>query len=638
MRLPDRREPSPAASTSSQLRRPAIGRSGLGSRAGKAAATALAILGAALVTAPAGLAAAAPACVPPVRNASAALANASVTVSPLPGSLDASYLTQISFLGVPASRLSVMSVTGSLSGAHPGRLRAYSQGDGASFLPGSPFRPGEVVTVRAQLGAGAAAVPLSWSFTVAEPVSGRTGGSSSSPPPSGGATFQRFVSRPDLTPPPVAVTKRSSAEPPGDLFVAPYSGPGRYGPMILDGGGQLVWYKPLAPGTRAADFRVQQLDGQPVLTWWQDPLIAGGSNASGIVIANSAYQDIGVARAGNGYQADLHEFRITSADTGLLTVYAAIRCNLSAVGGRPDGALADTIMQEIDLRTGLVMFEWHSVDHVPLRDSYTSPLPGDAAVPYDFFHINSIDPMHDGSYLVSARNTWAAYDLDRVTGRVRWALGGRHSSFAMGPGTRTAWQHDARELPDGDITFFDNGAAPRVHPQSRLIVLALDYARRTATLVSSFEHPTPLVAGSQGNFDELPDGDWVTGWGQVPYFSLFTASGSVLFDAHLPSSYEDYRAYWSPWSATPTTPPALAVRASPGGHGAIAYASWNGATGVSSWRVLAGSSPSALAPVATVARNGFETAIGLPTAAPAVEAQALGATGQVLATSPPAQG
>ena len=493
------------------------------------------------------------------------------------------------------------SVTGSVSGAHPGRLLAYSQGNGASFVPDAPFRPGEVVTVRAQLADNSTSIPLSWSFTVAEPVSGRTGGSSSSPPAAGGATFQRFVSRPDLTPPPVAVTTHSSDEPPGDLFVAPYSGPGRYGPMILDGSGQLVWYKPLASGTRAADFRVQQLDGQPVLTWWQDPLVAGGSRASGIVIADSAYQDVVVARAGNGYQADLHEFQITSADTGLLTVYAAIRCNLSAFGGRPDGALADTIMQEIDLRTGLVMFEWHSVDHVPLRDSYTSPLPGDATLPFDFFHINSIDPMHDGSYLVSARNTWAAYDIDQMTGRVRWALGGRHSSFAMGPGTRTAWQHDARELTDGDITFFDNGAAPRVHPQSRVIVLALDYSRRTATLVSSFEHPTPLLAGSQGNFDELPGGDWVTGWGQVPDFSLFNASGNVLFDAHLPSSYEDYRAYWSPWTGTPTTPPALAVRASAGGRGAVAYASWNGATGVSSWRVLAGSSTSALAPVTTVA-------------------------------------
>ncbi len=556
----------------------------------------------------------------------------------MPGSRDASYLTQISLLGPAARELSVSSVTGSLSGAHAGRLLAYSQGDGASFVPATPFRAGEVVTVRAQLARGGPPIPLTWSFTIAQPLqnSGGGGGSSSSPPSGPGrATFQHFVSSPDLTPPPVDVTKRSSGEPAGDLFLAPYSGPGRYGPMIVDGSGQLVWYKPLAVGARAADFRVQQLDGQPVLTWWQDPLFADGSRASGIVIADSSYRDIVIARAGNGYQADLHEFQILPQDTAVLTIYAGIRCDLTAVRGPADGALADTLMQEIDLRTGLVRFEWHSVDHVPLADSYASPHPGNASLPYDYFHINSIDPMSDGSYLVDARNTWAAYDVDPVTGRVRWALGGRHSSFAMGPGTETAWQHDARRLPNGDFSFFDNGASPRVHPQSRLIVLALNFATRTARLVSSFEHPTPLVAGSQGNFEPLPGGDWVTGWGQVPYFSLFNDAGALLFDAHLPPSYEDYRAFWSPWNATPTTPPAVAERASAGGGGATVYASWNGATNVAAWRVLAGASATTLGASVTAARTGFETAIALPTSAPVVEAQALDAQGRVLGTSPP---
>jgi hypothetical protein len=373
-----------------------------------------------------------------------------------------------------------------------------------------------------------------------------------------------------------------------------------------------------------------------VLTWWQDPLVTGGSRASGIVIANSSYNDIVIARAGNGYQADLHEFEITPQDTGLLTVYTAIRCNLSAVGGPSDGALADTLMQEIDLRTGLVMYEWHSVDHVPLKDSYVSARPGDTALPFDFFHINSIDLMQDGSFLISGRNTWAAYAVNQVTGQVEWALGGRHSSFAMGPGTRTAWQHDARQLPDGDISFFDNGAWPQVHPQSRVIVLALDYTHRSARLISSFVHPTPLVAGSQGDFEPVAGGDWITGWGQEPYFSLFSATGSLLFDAHFPSAYENYRAYWSPWIGTPTTPPSVAVRPNPHGHGELVYASWNGATQVSAWRVLAGAGTTSLAPAATAGRDGFETTIPLATTAAVVEVQALDASGHVLGTSAPA--
>ena len=215
--------------------------------------------------------------------------------------------------------------------------------------------------------------------------------------------------------------------------------------MILGPHGELIWFKALGPpGTRAGNLRVQQYEGSPVLTWWQDPLIAGGSRTAGDVIANSAYQTIAVVRAGNGYQPDLHEFQITPQGTALITVYDAIDCDLAAVGGPRDGAVADTLLQEIDLKTGLVMYEWHSLDHVPLANSYSSAAPTTRAEPFDYFHINSIDVEQDGDLLVDSRNTWAAYDVDPKTGQVRWELGGRHSSFKMGPGTGTAWQHDAR--------------------------------------------------------------------------------------------------------------------------------------------------------------------------------------------------
>ena len=229
--------------------------------------------------------AAAPACVASQRNGSAALADGAVTVSPMPGSRDASYLTQISLLGPPARELSVDSVTGSRAARTRGGCVAYSQGDGASFLPNAPFRPGEVVTVRARLQRGGPPVVLTWSFTVAEPVRNAGGSSetsSSSPPPAGAARASSTSSRgPTLAPPPVDVTSGRAASRRATCSSRPYSGPGRYGPMIVDGSGQLVWYKPLALGTRAADFRVQQLDGRPVLTWWQDPLVAGGSRVGG---------------------------------------------------------------------------------------------------------------------------------------------------------------------------------------------------------------------------------------------------------------------------------------------------------------------------------------------------------------------
>ena len=588
----------------------------------------------------------APSCVPRTLNVSAALAGARVTVSPGPGVRDASTTVQVSFLGVPAGALSRVLVAGSRSGAHPGRLVAYSQGDGASFVPVKPFDPGELVTVHAVLSEAGKSTPFAWSFTVAVPDDPGSADVTESTTPSSAPApapkeYQSFQSRPELRPPDVTVSAKAQTATGGDLFLAPYSGIGQYGPMILDEHGNLIWFKSLSPaGTRAADFRVQQYEGKPVLTWWQDPLIADGSKTAGEVIANSSYQTIAVIRAGNGYQPDLHEFQITPQGTAWITVYDAIDCNLSSVGGPKDGAVADTLLQEIDLKTGLVMYEWHSLDHVSLTNSYASAAPASKSEPYDYFHINSIDTESDGDLLVDSRNTWAAYDVEQKTGQVRWELGGKHSSFKLGPGAATAWQHDARQQPDGAITFFDNGAFPAVHPQSRAIELTLDSTSMTATLVRSYEHQNPLVAGSQGNVQALQNGDWMVGWGQAGYLSEVTPAGQVLFNAHLPPDWESYRTYALPWAGQPAQPPALAVVPAPSGSPATVYASWNGATEVASWRVLAGSSPEALAPVAAAPKRGFETAIAIPGSVSGhyVAVQALNSAGAAIGVSATVKG
>jgi Arylsulfotransferase (ASST) len=583
---------------------------------------------------------AAPACAPSTLNGSAALAGGAVTVSPAPETMDASYRSQISFLGVPAAEITNVEVVGSRSGSHPGRLAAYSQGDGASFLPSAPFSQGELVTVHATLHNGDGTTPFAWHFTIA--AVDKVSRSLETPPPPRPSQrefqhFQRelqhFVSRPDLKPPTVTVTANSDARAPGDVFLAPYAGPGQYGPMILDSTGRLIWFKPVPAGARAADLRVQEYDGRPVLTWWQDPLVADGHRGAGVVIADSSYRDIAIVRAGNGYEPDLHAFQITPQGTALITVYDAIRCNLSAYGGPANGAVADTLLQELDLKTGLVRFEWHSLDHVALADSFLPLRPGGGpTAPWDYFHINSIDPEQAGDLLVDSRNTWSAYEIDKTSGQIVWRLGGKHSSFTMGPGASPAWQHDAEQQPDGTITFFDNGATPEEHSQSRGIVVRLDLQQMTASLLASFVHPRPLVAGSQGDMQALAGGHWFLGWGQEPYFSEFAPGGQLLFDAHLPSPYQSYTVLKFSWSGDPTQPPTIAVRSRSHG-GLVVYASWNGATALARWRVLAGSNPRALAPLATAPRSGFETAIAVSRASRYLAVQALGAHGEVLGTS-----
>ncbi len=602
-----------------------------------AAAGCSAFAGAAVASAsPARTSGAAPACAPATLNTSAALAGGAVTVSPAPESRDASYETQISFLGLPASEIENVAVSGSASGPHAGRLEAYSQGDGASFLPSARFAQGEVVTVKAALRGAAGLTPIEWHFTVAEVDSvSRSLETPPAPPPRPKESeHQHFVSRRGLEPPTVTVAINTHQQTQEDIFLGPYAGPGQYGPMILDSEGNLIWFRALAAGARAGNFRVQRYEGSQVLTWWQDPAVSGGRRESGDVIANSSYQDLAVVRAGNGYQPDLHAFEITPQGTALMTVYDAIRCNLSAYGGPADGAIADTLVQEVDLRTGLVRFEWHNLDHVPLSASYMPIAPGGTAKsPWDAFHINMVEALPDGDLLINSRNAWAAYDVDERTGEVRWTLGGKDSSFAIGTGAGTAWQHDAQVHPNGTISMFDNGATPQEHQQSRAIVLAVDEAQMTVSLLASFVHPDPLlVAESQGDAQSLASGDWFVGWGQQPYFSEFSPQGRLLFDAHIPGTYQSYTVLKFDWSGTPAQPPAVAVRPR-AGRSAVVYVSWNGATGVARWRVLGGSRRTVRAQFATVARRGFETAIALKRAPRYLEVQALGSAGQVLGVS-----
>ncbi len=584
-----------------------------------------------LLAGPAAAAAPAPACVPSTLNNSGQLDGA-VSVSPLPGSRDATPQTQVSFLGVPAGDLTAITVSGSRTGPHSGHLARYSQGDGESFLPDRPFAEGEAVTVQARLRTAGVVRRLREQFAIA-----RQDALSSTPETihaGGPADVQSFRSRPDLHPPVLTVSAHAGALAPGDEFAAPYDGPGQSGPMILDPNGDLVWFKGLPHGTSATNFQVQRYDRKPVLTWWQGDISVHGFGLGEDVIANSSYQEVGHVHAGNGLLADLHDFQLTPAGTALLTAYDPIYCDLAAEGGPSYGAVADGVMQEIDVKTGLVMFQWTSLDHVALSESYELARDSRVDKPFDFFHINSIDPLPDGSVLVSARNTWAVYDLDAATGQVAWRLGGKHSTFTMGPGTGTAWQHDPRVLADGTISIFDNGASPEIHRESRVAIVRLDQQRHTASLVSQLVRPTRVLADSQGNAQELPNGDWFVGWGQVPDFSELSPTGALLFDAHFPAGAQSYRDFRFAWTGTPAQPPSFAVVAH--SDGATVYASWNGATQLAAWRVLAGSSPAGLHAVATAPRGGFETAIQVPAGVSGrfVTVQALDASGTVIATAP----
>jgi Arylsulfotransferase (ASST) len=454
--------------------------------------------------------------------------------------------------------------------------------------------------------------PLAIALAAAAASCSACGGHREATPP-----YQHFRSRPDLKPPPVRILTPAHGTGSGYVFIAPKKNVAQAGPMIVDDRGRLVWFRPL--NTRGVtDFRVQSFRGRPVLTWWRGRPFHGKGDGN-YAIVDDSYRTVARVRPRNGLVGDIHEFLLTPRGSALMTIFHRVR--------RGDRPIFEGAVQEVDIATGRVMFEWHSLGHVALDESYERP-PKKRSLPYDYFHVNSIDVDTDGNLLVSARNTHAVYKLDRRTGRILWRLGGKHSDFAMGPGTRFAWQHDARRRPDGTITLFDNEAAPQVGPHSRGLVLRLDMRRMRATLVRQIVHRPRLLAATQGNVQRLADGHYFVGWGARPYFTEYDANGRrVLLDARFGYKADSYRAYRFPWTGHPRGRPAIAVA-----DGA-AYVSWNGATEVARWQVLADGDPDALRPSASVAKEGFETKVPIPERARYVAVRALARNGTVLATS-----
>jgi hypothetical protein len=562
-----------------------------------------------------------------------------VTISPLRGDRWALPGTQISFLGAPARALSQISVVGSSSHHHTGRLRSYVSKSGASFIPFRHFSPGEHVTVRARLSTSKGTRSLSTSFVVARPMGVSTAGF---PPQGNPNDVQSFRSRPDLKPPSITITQPAGQVAPGLLMTAPDIGPGQSGPLIFDNNGQVVWSSPVPAGDGTEDFRTQTYRGKTVLTWWQGKVTKFGYGLGTDVIMNSGYHIVASVLGGNGLAADGHEFLLTPQGSALVTEYSPVQGDLASVGGAKSATILDGVIQEVDVKTRLVMYEWHGLDHVPLTHSYSAP-PTTVNGVYDYFHINSVEYDNQGHLLISARNTSALYDISPQSGSLLWRLGGKASSFSQGANVPFAYQHDAHMLPNGQVTLFDDDCCAQVaagspltpvyQPNSRGEIVRLDSKHRSASLARQFVRPgARLVTASQGNLQALPNGNWMVGYGGLPNFTEFNSAGQVVFDGTFPNKEFTYRVFRFPWTAQPGTTPS--VVAQPSGSGLRVSVSWNGATTVAAWKVLSGVSPSSLTPGATAVRSGFETAIQTP-AAQYVEVQALSASGRVLSTSKP---
>lgn len=447
-----------------------------------------------------------------------------------------------------------------------------------------------------------------------------------------------FVSRPDLTPPVVTVTTSETGATLGRDGMYAFLGPkdrdrgsAMQGALIVDGEGEPVWVANTGDDA-AFDLRVQEYQGEPVLTYWVGQ--SGFHGRGEVVILDDTYTEITRVSTGEPIgagDADMHETTITDQGTMLLLAYVTAPADLTEIGGPSDGYVLEGHVQEVDIATGEVVFAWSSLDEVPVTESrqVLDEGQGTRAEPYDYIHLNAVSQDGDDGFLVSARNTSTVYRLDRDSATVDWRLGGQGSDFTVDEDARFAWQHDAQRRADGTITLFDNQSEDDAG-WSRGLRLDVDEEAMTASLVTQYAPEQERLAATQGNLQELSGGNLVVGWGSRPFYSEFDRDGTLLYEATFTAG-TSYRAYVLPWSATPATPPDAQLVED--GSAASVFASWNGATGVASWQLVTGPDEASAVEITRAAREGFETELPIPggtTVGAYVGVRAMDAAGDVI--------
>ena len=430
------------------------------------------------------------------------------------------------------------------------------------------------------------------------------------------------------------MARRQGATPaPEDILVTPRPDPKKnpgdqFGLMIVSSDGKLLWYE--RRPDKVHDLKVASYEGKPVLAFFQKR--NGGRGYYQLL--DQHYRPVARVRAGHGYSTNLHELALTPKGIVYLTADVTVH------------KVTEYVVEEVDVASGKVLFDWHSLKHAGVRDSYEErPRNGTA---WDYFHGNSVDPptASDPTVLISSRNTSSVYGVDRRTGRTKWILGGKRDQFHIArdhPGWVFCGQHDVHRLPNGDIEMFDNGGTfmhgqPHcpVHP-ARVLVFKVDARRHRVRLVSSISS-RQLSADGKGWFSGWvgsarpeSNGDTLVDWGG-PINRVTELSPGGRENVFMRLAFWSYRAVPATWTGQPTGRPLVVA----GRQGATVhvFTSWNGATQISRWQVLAGSTASQLSPAgAPVPFADLETRIALNTSAPYVAVQALDAQGGVLGTS-----
>ncbi len=522
--------------------------------------------------------------------------------------------------GIDPASLSagLFEVRGSVSGRHAGRAVLAGDGRTVNFIPDQPFEHGESVAVAIQRGlatvSGRVFAGLEFGFTVSEADGSVRANSAElgAPTEAGedGAWSQvshddnwyvldrghDYVTLPD-TFPIMTITVPAHNTAPGSTFIAPFlfaSATQNSWLMILDDRGEPVYYQ--AADSRLLDFKVQP-NGH--LTYFDQ-------GAGQFRELDSTYSEVNTYGAVGGYTTDVHDLQLLDNGNALLMIYDPQPMDLSQLvpGGRPDATVIGLVLQEIDSQNNLI-FQWDSWSHFLITDTTVAT----SGSLLDYVHGNAIELDADGNWLLSSRHLDEVTKIDRAgeTGDIIWRMGGKNNQFTFVNDAAEPFfhQHDIRRLSNGNVTLFDNHNG-HVPPWSRGVEYQLDEEARTATLVWQFYNTPSAVSPAMGNVQRLPNGNSLVGWGATyaPMLTEVTPLGVKAFEIDIQDPYTSYRAFRFPWQATPTYGPTLVTRATT--ETTTLFFSWNGATDVGGYTILAGRAPGNLSAIGVKAKTGFE--------------------------------
>ncbi len=492
-------------------------------------------------------------------------------ISPVPNSQFNSRETNIilrSVDPVDASALASASVrvTGSHSGVHPGALMLSDDRHTILFHAKTPFDPSEIVTVKLN---GKYVGVKEFTFTVtpqAEPLYRSLMVTEEGnvvkrpePPVSKNMELQPMSSSADSLPadfPKFTVTKVNDPSP-GYFFMTTsddVAGVGHFFYMI-DNAGKVIKYQ-RRPG-HVYDFKVQP---NGLLTY-ADPFsdwgYAGGSRCVQRVV-DTSFAAVDSFRAGNGYDADTHEFQMLANGHVVLHAYDIQYMDLSKIipGGNANAIIVGSIIQELDLQKNVV-FQWRSWDHIAVPETYMNQ----TAAAFDYIHVNAYDMDADGNFLFAFRNTCEVVKVNRVTGEFMWRMGGKNNQFTFfgeNEANKPAYftfAHGFKRLPNGNFLMFDNGNL-HVPMVSRVVEYKIDQVNKTATQVWQYHHMPEVYAPTRGSVQRLPNGNTVIGWGSASFVGVgktmiteLSPKDSILFEMESLDKMPSYRALKYVWNA-----------------------------------------------------------------------------------------